>query len=79
MQLASSEETYREGTLVEATLAGLMQESTLPPEFEKFAAVALDLGDEPFPTETRTRHAIPLIEGETTPYGPIYPLNAKEL
>lgn len=61
------------------TLAGLTQDAVLPPQFEKFASVFQDPGDKPFPTETRTRHEIPLVEGATAPYGPLYSLSAKEL
>jgi hypothetical protein len=66
-------------TTVGVTLAGLMREPELPPQFRKFASVFGDPSEDPFETGTKTRHSIPLEEGKTAPYGPIYPLSAKEL
>ncbi|OAG36021.1 hypothetical protein AYO21_09814 [Fonsecaea monophora] len=64
---------------VTVTLAGLTQEPQLPPQFTKFATVFGDPDEDPAPSRTKVRHFIPLEEGQTAPYGPIYPLSAKEL
>lgn len=64
----------------DVTLA-TMQEGgiTLPEAYQDY----IDVFEEPeagtFADETKTRHSIPVKEGETVPYGPIYPLSKKEL
>ncbi|OQV11133.1 hypothetical protein CLAIMM_15021 [Cladophialophora immunda] len=44
----------------------------------QIASVTL-AGIEAFGDETFTRHSIPIKEGETIPYGPLYPMSANEL
>jgi hypothetical protein len=61
------------------TLAGVTAEVELPVEFQRFARVFDDPSDDPFATDTKVTHSIPLEEGATVPYGPIYPLSAREL
>lgn len=62
------------------TLATLQEGGVdLPEAYQDFQ----DVFDEPeagvFAEETKTRHSIPIQEGETVPYGPIYPLSKVEL
>jgi hypothetical protein len=61
------------------SLAALGPEPEIPQAYRKFSMVFSEPSEDPFATDTKTRHSIPLMEGETAPYGPIYALSAKEL
>ncbi len=60
------------------TLANL-EEVELDPRFRKYERVFGEPSEDPFGTDTKTRHTIPVLEGERVPWGPIYPLSANEL
>lgn len=62
--------------LVATIVAG---DAIIPPEALDYADVFAEPGESGLPIETKVEHSIPLIEGETAPYGPIYPLSGKEL
>lgn len=64
----------------DVTLGAMREEGIeLPEVYQNFS----DVFEEPeagvFDEETKTRHSIPVQEGETVPYGPIYPLSREEL
>lgn len=62
------------------TLAGMTEgEVTLPDVYREYTAVFEEPDPGAFPKGALSRHSIPIIEGEKVPYGPIYPLSAKEL
>lgn len=62
------------------TLASMVQEGVeLPEAYREYTLVFEEPDIEAFPEGTLSRHSIPIIEGEKVPYGPIYPLSAKEL
>lgn len=53
--------------------------SQVPPEFADYAPTFSEPDAGTFPAKTKVEHSIPLEEGKTAPYGPIYPLSGKEL
>ena len=68
----SDSETYVGSTLTE--------EVQLPPEYEDYREVFSKEGAEALPPEWMTvRHSIEVEPGQAAPWGPIYPLSAKEL
>jgi hypothetical protein len=57
-----------------------VDETSLPPEYESFAGVFSEKESlAALPEHTRVRHSIPIEEGKSVPYGPIYPMSAEEL
>ena len=64
---------------VEGVTLAALEEVELDPRLSQYAEVFQEPSEDVFATETKTRHHIPLIEGETAPWGPIYSLSANEL
>lgn len=52
---------------------------TLPVEFEPFRDVFSKEGARTLPSSKQAQHAIKIIDGESPPWGPIYPLSEAEL
>ena len=51
----------------------------LPKAYADFADVFSEEGASEFPENTKVKHSIRIEEGQTVPWGPLYPLSAKEL
>ena len=66
--------TY-EGDLLETT----SKENPIPPEYERFRDLFDKAKADVLPEHSKYDHSIPLVEGSTPPYGPIYGLSELEL
>lgn len=56
-----------------------LEEVVLPSEFKDDQDVFDEQAASQFPADTKVEHSIPIEEGQTVPFGPIYPLSGKEL
>lgn len=65
--------------LGESDLTVATKEVKLPLEYQDFEDVFSEADAATFPENTKVKHAIDIEEGQTVPYGPIYPLSASEL
>jgi Reverse transcriptase (RNA-dependent DNA polymerase) len=59
--------------------ASITDEYTLPEEYEGFADVFSEKAVGMLPRNARVKHTIDIEDGQTVPYGPIYPLSQNEL
>ena len=81
IRLARIHDTSNEDSVKLAAVlqVGLGPAETLPLEYQDFSDVFDEEAASQLPFDTKIQHSIPLEEGQTAPYGPIYPLSAEEL